>query len=142
MNSLLIAGLIPSTGNEETFVITGDMRNDVVRFLVENGFPDTAAHVVDVAEECARLATMFGVSQQQAELAGLLHDISAVIPNDQHVQAAHDLDIELLPEETFPMIAHQKLSVPIAHTLFQCDRHRSPERYRMPYHAQGQSVHA
>ena len=42
-----------------------------------------------------------------------------MIPNEQRVQAARDLDIELLPEEeTFPMIVHQKLSVPIARALF------------------------
>ena len=118
MNSNLIARLIPLTGADQALV-TGDMRHDVIHFLVESGLPDTAAHVIDVADEAVRLATMFGVSQRQAELAGLLHDISAVIPNEQRVQAARDLDIELLPEEeSFPMIVHQKLSVPIARELF------------------------
>ncbi len=91
------------------------MRHDVTKFLIDSGLSETAAHVGAVADEAMRLAAIFGVSQPKAELAGLLHDISAVIPNEHRVQAARALKIDLLPEEeTFPMIIHQKLSVPIA----------------------------
>jgi predicted HD superfamily hydrolase involved in NAD metabolism len=95
------------------------MRQDVTQFLIDSGFPETAAHVVNVADEAMRTAVLFDISRRQAELAGLLHDISTVIPNERRVQAARELDIDLLPEEeTFPMIIHQKLSVPIARELF------------------------
>jgi HD superfamily phosphohydrolase YqeK len=42
-----------------------------------------------------------------------------VVPNQHRVRAARQLGIDLLPEEeAFPMIVHQKLSVPITRALF------------------------
>lgn len=117
--SSTITALIPAAIPDGNPHANGDMRHDVTRFLIDSGFPATAAHVVNVADEAMRLAALFDVSRCQAELAGLLHDISAVIPNQRRVQAARELGIDLLPEEEiFPMIVHQKLSVPIARELF------------------------
>ena len=48
----------------------GDIRHDVTHFLIESGFPDTATHVVDVADEAVRLAAMFGVSQRRPSWPG------------------------------------------------------------------------
>lgn len=84
-----------------------------------HGCADTAGHVVHVAAEVKRLAERFGASSEAAEAAGLLHDISAVIPNEERIAAAHTFGIEVLPEEaTFPMIIHQKLSVVLARDIF------------------------
>lgn len=81
------------------------------RFLMERGYPKTAAHCQAVAAKAAQLARLFGADETQAHLAGLLHDISAVIPNDQRVATALAWGIEVLPEErAYPMIIHQKLS--------------------------------
>ncbi len=118
-NLALIAAMMPTVDLAGELPASGDIRHDAKQFLIGGGFPDTATHVADVADEAVRLAAAFGASQRKAELAGLLHDISAVIPSQQRVQAARALDIPLLPEEeTFPMIIHQKLSVPIARALF------------------------
>ncbi len=66
------------------------------------------------------LAERFGVSVPQAEAAGWLHDISAVIPNEKRIRAALDYGLEVLPEEEkLPMIVHQKLSALMARKLFQ-----------------------
>jgi predicted HD superfamily hydrolase involved in NAD metabolism len=117
--SSLIADLMPAANSDGKLRASGNKRHDVTQFLIGSGFPETAAHVVNVADEAMRLAALFDISRRQAELAGLLHDISTVIPNERRVQAARELDIDLLPEEeTFPMIIHQKLSVPIARELF------------------------
>ncbi|MCA9886384.1 MAG: bis(5'-nucleosyl)-tetraphosphatase (symmetrical) YqeK [Anaerolineae bacterium] len=98
---------------------TGDIAADARHFLEQHGFPKTAAHVEDVAEEAGRLAALFGADVQSAQVAGWLHDISVVIPNSERISAAEEWGVEVLPEEAiFPMIIHQKLSVVIAQALF------------------------
>ncbi|MCE7989941.1 MAG: HD domain-containing protein [Caldilinea sp. CFX5] len=101
------------------FVPTGNLRRDVAAFLALHSCADTAGHVAQVAAEAKRLAQRFGASVDAAEVAGLLHDISAPIPNQERLAAAHAFGLDVLPEEaTFPMIIHQKLSVVLARDIF------------------------
>ncbi len=100
------------------FVRTGDLADDMRRFLIGHACAGTAAHSGEVADETARLARRFGVDVGRATTAAWLHDISAVIPNDQRVAAAIALGIEILDEESFlPMILHQKLSAALAERM-------------------------
>jgi len=101
------------------FQPTGQLRLDMATFLTLHGFAETAGHAAQVAAEAKRLAIRFGGDATKAEAAGLLHDISAVIPNEERIAAAHLFGVDVLPEEAhFPMIIHQKLSVVIARELF------------------------
>ena len=103
----------------QNFVFSGDMATDARAFLEQHGYPKTAAHVADVAAEAGRLAERYGAAVQAAQVAGWLHDISAVVPNSERIAAAYEWGIEVLPEEDIlPMILHQKLSVVIARELF------------------------
>ena len=98
---------------------SGNLPEDVTRFLTERGHAHTAAHVAKVAAQASEFARRFGVDEARAEAAGWLHDISAVIPNEARIQTALENDIEVLPEERkLPMIVHQKLSALIARDLF------------------------
>ncbi len=99
--------------------LSGNLPEDTSRFFVEHDHAPTAAHCGHVARKAGELAGQFEVKVSQAETAGWLHDISTVIPNEQRVQVALDYGLEVLPEEhKLPMIIHQKLSVLIAHDLF------------------------
>jgi predicted HD superfamily hydrolase involved in NAD metabolism len=101
------------------FVFTGDIRADMQIFLRMNGCPATAEHCLQVAEAARRTAMRFGVDPGQAEAAGWLHDISAVVPHEARLAAATALGLEVLPEEAaYPMILHQKLSAVIAREVF------------------------
>lgn len=103
----------------QDFTLTGNLRRDVATFLTLHGCADTAGHVAQVAAEAKRLAQRFGASVDAAKVAGLLHDISAVIPNEERIAVAYAFGIDVLPEEaTFPMIIHQKLSVALARDIF------------------------
>ncbi|MBD8499007.1 HD domain-containing protein [Paenibacillus arenosi] len=102
--------------------LTGDLRHDTYQFLVENGCPDTAQHCLDVGDEARNIALQYGVDPDTAAYSGYLHDISAVVPNEERIAAAKELGIEvLLEEEVFPMIIHQKLSRQMAIDLFKVD---------------------
>ena len=103
----------------QNITLTGDIKSDMVTFLQYHGFVETIAHVSSVAAEAKRLALKFGANPEQAQIAGWLHDISVIIPNEERVTAAHTLNVDLLPEEeAFPMIIHQKLSVVFARKIF------------------------
>lgn len=99
--------------------LSGNLKDDIYNFLVSNGCPKTAEHCVRVGEEARKIAERYHVNKDSAEIAGYLHDISAVYSNDIRIQVSHDLGIEVLPEEeTFPMIIHQKISKEMARDLF------------------------
>lgn len=101
---------------------TGDLRADAAAYLVARGCPATAGHCAAVAAEARRLAQRFGEDPARAETAGLLHDISAPIPNADRIGAAEAWGVEVLDEERlFPMIVHQKLSAVIAARAFGVD---------------------
>jgi len=99
--------------------LTGNLRDDVYRYFVENGCEATAVHCMKVGEEAKRIAGIYGADPIEAEVAGYLHDISVVFPNETRISIARQLGVEVLPEEEiFPMIIHQKLSKEMASDLF------------------------
>jgi len=102
--------------------LTGDVAHDVPVFLTYHGWPDIAKHCGAVAAEARRIAALVGADPGAAEIAGWLHDISVIIPNEQRAVIAEQLGIDVLPEEAiFPMIIHQKLSAVLAREIFQIE---------------------
>ncbi len=101
------------------FKNTGEINNDVPRFLTQWGFPRTAKHCAAVAAKAIELAKIFGSDPFHAERAGYLHDISAVIPNEKLIGFARSHSVDVLKEEIqYPMMIHQKLSVVLAWEVF------------------------
>ncbi|MBN2007405.1 MAG: bis(5'-nucleosyl)-tetraphosphatase (symmetrical) YqeK [Anaerolineae bacterium] len=88
-------------------------------FLTHHACPGTLAHCAAVAIEARRLAGCYSVDGEQAEQAGWLHDVSAVVPGSERLALARALQLEVLPEEvTLPMLLHQKLSGVFAQEFF------------------------
>ena len=95
------------------------LRADVRAFLLGHGCPQTLAHVEQVAAEGARLASRFGASVRLARQAGLLHDVSAVIPPARRLELARQWGLEIFPEEeALPMLLHQRFSAVLARQVF------------------------
>lgn len=96
-----------------------DLAIDSAELLRLHGCEHTGVHSRRVAAEAKSLAERFGSDPHAAMVAGYLHDISAIYPNDHRIAVARQLGIEILPqEEAFPMIIHQKLSREMAESLF------------------------
>lgn len=101
------------------FVFTGDLHKDTYNLLFLHNRQIVAEHSKSVAEECRRLAIKFGVNDKDAEIAGLLHDISAIFPFQQRLEISNLLGIQVLKEEeTFPLILHQKISQVMAKDIW------------------------
>jgi len=102
-----------------SFKQTGDFINDCYTFLKDNNKVIVAEHSLKVSNECLRLANIFGYSQEDARIAGILHDISAVFPYYTQLAIVKNYGVELLSEEEyFPLLVHQKTSRTIAEKTF------------------------
>ena len=94
--------------------LTQNIPTDVTTILEAHNYNKVAQHVGEVAAEISHLATMFSVPQNLT-LAGWLHDVSVIIPNDDRVELCQQFGLEVLPEERqVPMLLHQKLSAVMA----------------------------
>jgi predicted HD superfamily hydrolase involved in NAD metabolism len=99
--------------------LSGEVSHDVPVFLAAHGHPRTAVHCEKVAREAARIARSLGAAGRRAEIAGWLHDVSAVFPPEERLETARALGVEILPEEAaFPLLLHQKLSAILAREIF------------------------
>lgn len=101
------------------FKFIDNLYTDSYNLLISNNCRIAAEHSRQVAIECKVLAKRFGVNSADAEVAGLLHDISAIYPYDKRLDIANILGIEVLEEEKeFPLILHQKISQVMARDIW------------------------
>ncbi|WP_162848417.1 bis(5'-nucleosyl)-tetraphosphatase (symmetrical) YqeK [Paenibacillus nanensis] len=86
----------------------------------KNNHEGTWLHCIKVAQEAKQLAVRFGYSPEAAELAGWLHDIGTIIPNEEKIAVAQSYGVEVLEGEArFPYILHQKISKAMSQDIFQ-----------------------
>jgi len=101
---------------------TGKIENDIKDFLLKYNKEITYKHSIRVANEARKIAGIFYEDEEKALIAGYLHDISAIFPNEERIAVAEVFGIEILQEEReFPMIIHQKLSKVIAKEVFKVE---------------------
>ncbi|MBG9598543.1 bis(5'-nucleosyl)-tetraphosphatase (symmetrical) YqeK [Bacillus mycoides] len=105
-----------------SFTPTGKIENDIKAFLLKYNKEFTYKHSIRVANEARKIAEIFYEDEEKAAIAGCLHDISAIFPNEERIAVAEEFGIEILQEEReFPMIIHQKLSSVIAKEIFKIE---------------------
>ena len=69
--------------------------------------PGRFRHSLGVADTAAFLARRFGVDEEKARLAGLLHDCAREFPNDALIEEAARRGIEVEPlERSMPLLLH------------------------------------
>lgn len=102
-----------------TVNLTGDLRHDVISLLENNEQSGVAHHSIRVAEEAQRLCAQHDLPEEWGYTAGLLHDISVIIPNQNRVELCQLLGMTVYEEEKIlPMILHQRLSKVMAEVGF------------------------
>ncbi|CEP45980.1 bis(5'-nucleosyl)-tetraphosphatase (symmetrical) YqeK [Paraclostridium sordellii] len=100
--------------------ITNDLKKSITEFLELNNCLDTISHSIEVANYAKDISCRYSIRSELAEVSGLLHDISAVIPNNKRIEVANILGIEIYDEERkMPLIIHQKISKVIAQDIFK-----------------------
>ncbi|MBP1048352.1 bis(5'-nucleosyl)-tetraphosphatase (symmetrical) YqeK [Enterococcus sp. BWM-S5] len=102
-------------------ILTQDLTSDIRNYLGSE-FEHVAVHSIEVADCAAALVERFGGDREAAKQAGLLHDISVVVPNEEKILLAQQLGIDICEEERqVPMLSHQKLSRYMAKELFRIE---------------------
>ncbi|MEI5993856.1 bis(5'-nucleosyl)-tetraphosphatase (symmetrical) YqeK [Candidatus Enterococcus mansonii] len=97
-------------------------KESIKKFLVYHDCLETYYHCVSVGDYAYELGKLFLDDPTKAQIAGYLHDISAIYPNDQRIDVANAMGITLCKEEIeFPLIIHQKISKEIALNEFKVD---------------------
>ena len=72
-------------------------------------------HSIGVMEMSKHLAKIYNVNEEEAELAGLLHDIAKEIPDEEMFKYAEDNNIELTEiEKANTKVLHGKIGADIA----------------------------
>lgn len=100
--------------------ITNDIKKSMTEFLKLNNCLDTISHSIEVANYAKDISCRYSINPELSEISGLLHDISAVIPNNKRIEVANILGIEICDEERkLPLIIHQKISKVIAQEIFK-----------------------
>lgn len=75
----------------------------------------TLKHVEEVARTAVWLAGIYNLEPEKAELAALMHDISAIISPQEMYELAIKRDMEIDPaEEKYHFLLHQRISKIIA----------------------------
>lgn len=91
------------------------LKNEIKQYLVSKNCEKTYYHCMEVGEYAYQLGEKYLTSPEKVSIAGYLHDISAVYPNNQRISVAQKYGIELNETKmAFPMIIHQKISKSIA----------------------------
>lgn len=91
------------------------LKNEIKQYLVSKNCEKTYYHCMEVGEYAYQLGEKYLTSPEKVSIAGYLHDISAVYPNNLRISVAQKYGIELNETEmAFPMIIHQKISKSIA----------------------------
>ena len=76
-----------------------------------NGRPKTLKHVQDVADTCVRIAEQYGLDREKCRIAGLLHDIGAVMKPEDMVDYTISRGFPLdEAEKMYPFLLHQRVS--------------------------------
>ena len=76
-----------------------------------NGRPKTLKHVREVADTCVRIAEQYGLDREKCRIAGLLHDIGAVMKPEDMVgyTLSHSIQLDEA-EKMYPFLLHQRVS--------------------------------
>lgn len=95
----------------KTEALSGDIRTDIKNILLINGKHSTYIHVSNVAEKNALIAKTYDLDHDKCVVAGLLHDISAIIKPEDMLEYAYENRLDICEaERKYPFLLHQRLS--------------------------------
>ena len=95
----------------KTEPLSGDIRTDVKNILLINGKSKTYIHVANVADRNALISKTYDLDHDKCVIAGLLHDISAIIKPEDMLKYAYENHLEVCgAERKYPFLLHQRLS--------------------------------
>lgn len=100
-------------------IVAKEIEQVVYSILENNNCEEVAVHSKLVANTARQIASRFGLNEESAYIAGILHDIGNIIPKEERVDFCNAFGIEVLEEEKIaPALLHSKVSKIIAKGIF------------------------
>lgn len=103
---------------------SSELKRKIELYLMVRGHQRTFEHCVTVGDFAYHLGEniLDEKDRKRVRIAGYLHDISAIYPNEERIEVAERFGLEILKEErAFPLIIHQKISRKMAQDIFQIE---------------------
>lgn len=99
------------------------MDYESMRSLLQKSLkPSRYEHSLGVAETAAALARRFGVAEEQARVAGLLHDCAREFPNENLIAEAEARQIVVEPiERQMPLLLHAYVGAKLVREKYGVD---------------------
>lgn len=95
----------------KTEPLSGDIRADIKNILLINGKHNSYIHVSNVAERNVLIAETYDLDRDKCMIAGLLHDISAIIKPKDMLKYAYENGFDICEaERKYPFLLHQRLA--------------------------------
>lgn len=98
------------------------LRDRVLEWLADNVSPQRLQHILGVEQMCIQLAVCYGVDQQQAAMAGLMHDLAKFFSTNRLLTIAQSEGIKIDSIcATHPHLLHADVSAIVARVEFGVD---------------------
>jgi len=96
--------------------------NFTIEYLKTQVSPKRFEHILSVAEQAKKLATIHSINPDDAELAGLLHDLTREWDFDDMLDFVKQRSIPINDDEkNFPILLHGKIASIVAREKFGID---------------------
>ena len=94
--------------------------NEIKEYLQKNLKPSRYEHILGVAETAKKLASVYGVDENKAEIAGLAHDVAKNLSREEMLQIIKENNISLsLVEENNLNLWHSVIAPIVAKNELQ-----------------------
>lgn len=104
----------------ENFEFTQNLEKDVAQILRDFNKQKTFIHLKAVTQKALEIADNYSVDKDSVYKAAILHDISAIIPNDLRIVFSERIGVEDIHQDDRdnPIMLHGKISAEIARKYF------------------------
>ena len=96
-----------------------NIKNDLKNELSEKRY----LHSIGTMKEAKKLAEFYGLDEEKAELAGLIHDIAKEMPDEEKIEYTkqHNIEVDEIERKNIGLL-HAKIAANIAKEKYNFDK--------------------
>lgn len=114
--------MIKQYTNLNNLDMSREIKENIERIFMGNNGEKTLEHSINVAKTSIIIAEKYNLDKDVCEIAGYLHDISAIISPEEMLQYAKDNNWYIdEAEKKYPFLLHQRCSVKLAKEGFNIE---------------------
>lgn len=101
-----------------------NIKNDLKNELSEKRY----LHSIGTMKEAKKLAEFYGLDEEKAEMAGLIHDIAKEMPDEEKIEYTkqHNIEVDEIERKNIGLL-HAKIAANIAKEKYNFDKKYSKQ---------------